>query len=59
MANGFHQKPRKKAINPIEKTTFRSDQLANETLKEDAQRTKTYGPKGHSRPIAGTNGSFK
>lgn len=58
MAKGFKPKPRKKAVNPILKDKFRSDQLGLDQLKQDAARTIKYGPKGHLKPQAGTNESF-
>jgi hypothetical protein len=59
MAKGYTRKPRKKAVNPIERDTkFRSDQLAIAQLKEDNKRQIKYGPRGKMVPKAGTNGSF-
>ena len=57
--NGFQQRPRKKAINPIEKDVWRSDQLARANSVEDNKRQIKYGPRGKMVPKAGTNDTFK
>jgi len=57
--NGFTPKPRKKAINPIERDKFRSDQLGLAALKEDNKRQIKYGPRGKMVPKAGTNDTFE
>lgn len=57
--NGFTPKPRKKAINPIEREVFRSDQLARQDFAEDQKRQIKYGPRGKMVPKSGTNDSFQ
>lgn len=57
--NGFHQNPRKKAVNPIERDVWRSDQLGMAELKENNKRQIKYGPRGKMVPKAGTNESFE
>lgn len=57
--NGFTAKPRAKAVNPIIKSKYRSDELARQDFADNSKRTKKYGPRGNMRPIAGTNESFK
>lgn len=59
MAKGYTRAPRKKAVNPIERDKFRSDQLAQAELVENNKRQIKYGPRGNLKPKAGTNGSFQ
>lgn len=58
MARGVTSKPRPKAVNPIPKTKWNSDDWALQQLKEDEKRQIKYGPKGKLVPKAGTNDSF-
>lgn len=57
--NGFHQNPRKKAINPIERDVWRSDQLGLADKREEQKRQIKYGPRGKMVPKAGTNDTFQ
>lgn len=57
--NGFQQRPRKKAINPIQRDVWRSDQLGLAEAKENNKRQIKYGPRGKMVPKAGTNESFE
>lgn len=59
MAKGYTRKPRKKAVNPIEKDKFASDELVRAQLVEDQKRQMKYGPRGSLAPKAGTNSTFK
>lgn len=57
--NGFHAKPKPKAVNPILRDVFRSDQLGLAQAKEDNKRQIKYGPRGKMVPKSGTNGTFQ
>jgi hypothetical protein len=57
--NGFQQRPRKKAINPIERDVWRSDQLGLADKREEQKRQIKYGPRGKMVPKAGTNDTFE
>lgn len=57
--NGFQQRPRKKAINPIERDVWRSDQLGLADKREEQKRQIKYGPRGKMVPKSGTNETFE
>lgn len=60
MAKGYTRKPRKHAVNPIERDkNFRSDELALAQLQEDNKRQIKYGPRGNLKPKSGTNSTFQ